>query len=289
MEYIGRIIRPPSEADSILLQVSVGCSHNRCTFCGAYRKKRFAIKSMERIEADIRHAGLHCRDQRRLFLVDGDPLIIPQARLLAILDKVREHLPWVTRVGCYANAKAISLKSDGELAELRRRGLGMLFLGLESGDDEVLRRVGKWGDSERITMHARRAIHAGFKLNVTVLLGLGGVDGSQRHARETGRVLTAIDPEQAAALTLMLIPGTPLHDQWGQGLFRLPDARGMLAELRLMLQETTLTKGLFLCNHASNYLPLKIRLPREKQSAIALIDSALIGGVPLRPEPSRRL
>jgi radical SAM superfamily enzyme YgiQ (UPF0313 family) len=199
MEYIGRIIRPPSEADSILLQVSVGCSHNRCTFCGAYRKKRFAIKSMERIEADIRHAGLHCRDQRRLFLVDGDPLIIPQARLLAILDKVREHLPWVTRVGCYANAKAISLKSDGELAELRRRGLGMLFLGLESGDDEVLRRVGKWGDSERITMHARRAIHAGFKLNVTVLLGLGGVDGSQRHARETGRVLTAIDPEQAAA------------------------------------------------------------------------------------------
>jgi radical SAM superfamily enzyme YgiQ (UPF0313 family) len=289
MEYIGRIIRPPSEADSILLQVSVGCSHNRCTFCGAYRKKRFAIKSMERIEADIRHAGVHCRDQRRLFLVDGDPLVIPQARLLAILDMIREHLPWVTRVGSYANAKAISMKSDGELSELRRRGLAMLFLGLESGDDEVLRSVGKWGDSEKITLHARRAVDAGFKLNVTVLLGLGGVQGSQRHARETGRVLTAIDPDQAAALTLMLIPGTPLHDQWEQGRFRLPDARGMLAELRLMLAETTLTKGLFLCNHASNYLPLKIRLPREKESALALIARALDGGVPLRPELSRRL
>jgi radical SAM superfamily enzyme YgiQ (UPF0313 family) len=289
MDYIGRIIRPPSEADSILLQVSTGCSHNRCTFCGAYKDKRFSIKADARVDEDLRFAALHCRRQRRLFLVDGDALIIPQPRLLRILDAVREQLPWVTRVGSYASAKAVSMKTDQELAELRGRGLSMLYLGLESGDDVVLRRVCKWGDSAAMIAQARRARKVGLKLNVTVLLGLGGSDRSEIHARETGRVLSAMDPEQAAALTLMLIPGTPLYEDWEEGRFQLPDARGMLFEQRLMLQCTTLTKGLFLSNHASNYLPLKVRLPREKQAALDLIDRALEGGVRLTPESFRRL
>jgi radical SAM superfamily enzyme YgiQ (UPF0313 family) len=289
MDYIGRIIRPPSEADSILLQVSTGCSHNRCTFCGAYKDKRFSIKTDARVDEDLRFAALHCRRQRRLFLVDGDALIIPQPRLLRILDAVREQLPWVTRVGSYASAKAVSMKTDKELAELRGRGLSMLFMGLESGDDVVLRGVRKWGDSAAMIAQARRARRVGLKLNVTVLLGLGGSDRSEIHARETGRVLSAMDPEQAAALTLMLVPGTPLHEDWERGRFQLPDARGMLVEQRMMLQCTNLTKGLFLSNHASNYLPLKVRLPREKQAALDLIDRALEGGVRLTPESFRRL
>jgi radical SAM superfamily enzyme YgiQ (UPF0313 family) len=289
MEYIGRIIRPPGEADSILLQVTTGCSHNRCTFCGAYKDKRFSIKSEERIDADLRYAGVHFRERRRLFLVDGDALIIPQARLLRILDTIRERLPGVTRIGSYAGAKAVSMKTDRELSELRERGLGMLYMGLESGDDETLGRVRKWGDSAGIVAQAGRAKRAGMRLNITVLLGLGGTERSEIHARETGRALSAIDPGQAAALTLMLIPGTPLHAEWEQGRFHLPDAAGMLRELRLMLQSTTLSKGLFLSNHASNYLPLKVRLPREKHTALELIDRALDGGVSLRPESFRRL
>jgi radical SAM superfamily enzyme YgiQ (UPF0313 family) len=289
MEYIGRIIRPPGEADSILLQVTTGCSHNRCTFCGAYKDKRFTIKSDERIDQDLDFAGLHCRRQRRLFLVDGDALIIPQERLLRILDRVREKLPWVIRIGSYASAKAIAKKTDKELNALRERGLAMLYMGLESGDDEVLRRVRKWGDSAVLIEQARRARSAGLKLNVTALLGLGGTERSEVHARETGRVLSAMDPEQVAVLTLMLIPGTPLHTESEQGGFRLPDAQGMLRELRLILQSTTLSRGLFLSNHASNYLPLKVRMPREKQAALELIGQAIRGGVRLKPESSRRL
>jgi radical SAM superfamily enzyme YgiQ (UPF0313 family) len=181
------------------------------------------------------------------------------------------------------------MKTDKELAELRGRGLSMLFMGLESGDDVVLRGVRKWGDSAAMIAQARRARRVGLKLNVTVLLGLGGSDRSEIHARETGRVLSAMDPEQAAALTLMLVPGTPLHEDWERGRFQLPDARGMLVEQRMMLQCTNLTKGLFLSNHASNYLPLKVRLPREKQAALDLIDRALEGGVRLTPESFRRL
>ncbi|MFP4071286.1 MAG: radical SAM protein [Desulfovibrionales bacterium] len=289
MEYIGRIIRPPSEADSILLQVTVGCSHNKCDFCGAYKDKRFAIKTDEQILQDIVFAREHCRRQRRVFLCDGDGLIIPQKRLLFILDAIRQELPWVTRIGTYGNAKAVQRKTPEELRELREHGLGIVYMGLESGDDEILARMHKWGASRDMIREAEKLRQAGIKLNVTVLLGLGGIRESQRHARNTGRVLSAIDPEQAAALTLMLIPGTPLHGAWEQGNFQLPDSMTILRELRTMLEHTTLSRGLFLSNHASNYLPLKIRLPRDKAAALERIDQALAGKLFLTPETSRRL
>ncbi|WP_285905836.1 radical SAM protein [Pseudodesulfovibrio pelocollis] len=289
MDYQGTIIRPPSEADSILLQVTLGCSHGKCAFCGAYQGKRFGIKDRETVARDITFAARHCRRQRRVFLCDGDALVMPQARLLDILDAIRRELPWVTRVSTYASSKSLRLKSDAQLAELREAGIAMVYMGLESGDDTILAAMDKNGDSAAIVEQGIRARQAGFKLNVTVINGLGGVERSMEHARATGLALSAMDPDQIGALSLMLVPGTPLYDRHARGEFVLPDATGMLAEIREMLAHLTLTRGLFLANHASNYLPLKVRLPSGRDAALAELDTALAGCRPLRPESSRRL
>ncbi len=289
MHYEGNIIRPPSEANSILLQVTVGCSRNKCTFCGSYQGERFKIKSDDLIMADIEFAARHCRRQRRLFLCDGDALIIPQKRLMNILGEIKARLPWVTRVGSYANAKSLKMKSSQELNDLKASGLGILYMGLETGDDVTLEAINKGASSQLMIDMGRKAKAAGFKLSVTVLLGIAGKERSQIHARETGRVLTAIDPDYIGALSLMLIPGTPLHDEYQTGRFPLIDAHEMLAELRTMFAETRLSKGLFHANHASNYLPIKARLPRDREKVLALIDKALAGDVGLKPEWLRAL
>lgn len=289
MHYEGHIIRPPSEANSILLQVTVGCSHNKCAFCGAYKSERFRIKPDEIIMADIDFAANYCRRQRRVFLCDGDALIIPQKRLLKILTAIQDQLPWVTRVGAYANAKGLDLKSPEELAALREKGLGILYMGVESGDDATLKAVNKWGTAEKMVAMGRKAKAAGFKLSVTVLLGLAGRERSEVHARETGRLLTAMDPDYVGALSLMLVPGTPLYNDHRAGRFALISPDEILAELRVMFANTDLTQGMFMANHASNYLPIKARLPKDKASVLALIDNALAGRVALKPEWLRAL
>jgi radical SAM superfamily enzyme YgiQ (UPF0313 family) len=289
MHYEGTIIRPPSEAHSILLQVTVGCSRNKCTFCGTYAGERFRIKSDDVILQDIAFAAAYCRRQRRVFLCDGDALIIPQKRLVRILEALRDRLPWVTRVGAYANAKSLRLKSPDELQELRRLGLGILYMGLESGDDATLTHINKGAGAELMIAMGRKAREAGFKLSITVILGIAGRERSQIHARETGRVLSAIDPDYVGALSLMLIPGTPLYDEWQSGAFALIEPAEMLAELRTILAETRLSQGLFHANHASNYLPIRARLPKDQQAVLGLIDRALAGEVALKPEYMRAL
>ncbi len=289
MDYIGRIIRPPSEAYSILLQVTTGCSHNKCTFCGAYKDKRFSIKDRAVVSRDIRTAARDYADIRRLFLCDGDALIMPQKKLLSILDEINNHLPRLTRIATYANAKAISMKTDQELAQLRQKGLSMIYMGLESGHDQVLKKVLKHGSSDFIIHEALRARQAGMKLNVTVLLGLGGKDMSHEHAISTARALSAINPEQAAALSLMLIPGTQLHAEAEAGQFVELTALELLSELRTIVEHLHLSSGLFMANHASNHLPLKIRLPKGKANALKMIDQAILGQVSLKPESLRRL
>lgn len=289
MHYEGTIIRPPSEANSILLQITVGCSRNSCTFCGTYAGERFRIKSDDVIMQDIAFAAACCRRQRRVFLCDGDALIVPQVRLKRILEAIRNELPWVTRVGAYANAKSLNRKSIEELRELQRLGLGIVYMGLETGDDETLRRIHKGAGAAEMTAMGLKAREAGFKLSITVLLGIAGPDRSQIHARETGRVLTAIDPDYVGALSLMLIPGTPLHEDWRKGDFILISPAQMLAELRTMLAETHLSQGLFHANHASNYLPIKARLPKDKAATLMLIDRALAGEISLKPEFMRAL
>ncbi len=289
MHYEGNIIRPPSEANSILLQVTVGCSRNKCTFCGTYRGERFRIKPDSVIMADIEFAARYCRRQRRLFLCDGDALIIPQTRLLNILQAIRERLPWVTRVGTYANAKSLQMKSLEELQILKKHGLGIGYMGLETGDDVTLKMIDKGASAELMIAMGQKAREAGFKLSITVLLGIAGRQRSQIHAEATGRVLSAIDPEYVGALSLMLIPGTPLFDDHQAGKFPLLEPGEMLAELRSMIAATNLSRGLFHANHASNYLPIKARLPKDKEATLALIDRALSGKIDLKPEYLRAL
>jgi radical SAM superfamily enzyme YgiQ (UPF0313 family) len=289
MHYEGNIIRPPSEANSILLQVTVGCSRNKCTFCGTYKGERFRIKPDSVIMEDIAFAARHCRRQRRVFLCDGDALIIPQKRLLKILKEIEKQLPWVTRVGLYANAKALSMKTADELRDLNAHGAGIIYMGLETGDDVTLKKINKGATAAHMIEMGRKAKQAGFKLSITVLLGIAGPQRSQIHARETGRVLSAIDPDYVGALSLMLIPGTPLFDDYESGTFQLIEPRQMLSELRTMIASTHLTGGLFHANHASNYLPIRARFPKEKEATLRLIDDALKGKVPLKPEYLRAL
>ena len=289
MHYEGNIIRPPSEANSILLQVTVGCSRNKCTFCGTYMGERFRIKPDSIIMQDIEFAAQHCKRQRRVFLCDGDALIVPQKRLLNILKTIEERLPWVTRVGVYANAKSLEMKTIEELKTLKNHGLGIAYMGLETGDDVTLKKINKGATSSKMIAMGKKAREAGLKLSLTVLLGIAGRDRSHVHAKETGRVLSAIDPDYVGALSLMLIPGTPLFDDLQSAKFELIEPDEMLAELRTMIADTHLTKGLFHANHASNYLPIKARLPKEKEKTLTLIDQALAGKIALKPEYLRAL
>ncbi|MCX5838867.1 MAG: radical SAM protein [Deltaproteobacteria bacterium] len=289
MHYEGYCIRPPSEADSILLQVTLGCSHNRCTFCGTYGDKRFKIKDDKIILSDILYAARHMQNEDRLFLMDGDALIIPQPRLMWILERIREHLPRVKRVGAYANVKGIRKKSAEELRQLRENNLGILYYGVETGDDEIRTAIRKGSTASTCIEMGRRVKEAGIQLSATVLLGIGGRENSLLHARATGRLLSAMDPDFVGALTVMLLPGTPLYQDYQNGSFELPDEAGLLRELREMIAATDLTRGYFFSNHASNYLPVKAKLPDGKQKALDLIDAALRGEIGLKPEWMRAL
>jgi len=289
MHYEGNCIRPPSEAYSILLQVTVGCSHNKCTFCGTYKDKRFRIKDNDIILSDILFASRYMKRQDKVFLMDGDSLIIPQKRLMWILDRIKEHLPWVRRVGAYANTKGIKMKSPEDLDALRANGLGILYLGVETGDDETRKKINKGSTTAHCIEMGKKIKAAGIKLSVTVLLGIAGREKSLEHARDTGQMLSIMDPDYIGALTVMLIPGTPLWEEYERGEFELPDELGLLKELREMIFHTNLTHGLFFSNHASNYLPVKARLPKGKQDALDLIDTALRGEIGLKPEWMRAL
>ncbi len=289
MHYEGNMIRPPSEANSILLQATVGCSHNKCTFCGAYKGERFKIKPDKIIMADLDFAAAHCRGQKRLFICDGDAMIIPQQRLVTILAAIREKLPWVTRVGVYANTKSLQLKSAEDLNQLARLGLGIAYMGLETGDDTTLAAICKGAGADKMVKMGTKARQAGIRMSITVLLGIAGRERSLIHARKTGEVLSAIDPEYVGALSLMLIPGTPLFADYESGVFELIKPDEMLLELGTMIAHTCLTSGLFHANHASNYLPIRARLPEDKEATLKLIDAALAGKVKLRSEWMRGL
>ena len=290
MKYEGIIIRPPSEAESLILQITVGCSHNRCTFCPTYKAKRFRIKTFEEIKDAIDEAAQCGGAIERVFLADGDALIVPQPRLMEIMSYLKEKLPRLRRIGMYANAKGILKKTQDELRELKEAGLGIIYLGVESGDQVVLERVKKGTTYEKLLQAGRMVKEAGIKLSVTVLLGIGGRERSREHAVATGRILTEMDPNYVGALSVMIVPGTPLYEEQAQGRFVLPGPFEMIEELRTMLTQTDM-HGLFFSNHASNYLALKVRMPKDKEDALRLIDEVLAKRDPalLRPDFIRAL
>ncbi|MBU0993684.1 MAG: radical SAM protein [Proteobacteria bacterium] len=289
MHYDGMIFRPPSEANSILLQISVGCSHNKCTFCEMYKAKRFQIKKDDVILKDIGYAAKNYTYLDRLFICDGDALIIPQKRLVTYLCEIKKKLPWVKRVGVYANTKSISMKTVDELKELRNHGLGIAYMGLETGDDITLKAINKGADANRMIEMGKKIKASGIKLSITVLLGIAGRERSVVHAQETGRVLSAINPDYVGALTLMLTPGTPLYKDHIDGKFPMLDANEMLKELGIMIASTDLSNGLFHANHASNYLPIRAQFPKDKNKTLKQIEDALSGKISLKPEHLRGL
>ncbi len=284
LDHQGDCYRPPSEAYSILLQATLGCSHNKCAFCDQFRSKRFTIKDRAVWERDLAFAEQYCRRQNRVFVMDGDAFIMPMKHWEWLLTNIRDRLPWVERVGTFANAKGVAMKSDEDLARLKELGLTMIYYGVESGHPEVLERMRKGATREKLIEQGKRLKKAGMTLSVTVIVGLGGTELSLEHAKATGEALSAIDPDFAGALTLMLMPGTPLHEEHQASRFHLPEQAALLLELRTLLAHTDLSDGFFTSNHASNYLPIKARLPEEKETTLALISKALEGNVRLRSE-----
>lgn len=254
-----------------------------------YKGSRFSIKNDDIIFSDIDFAATHYRHQNRLFLCDGDALILPQKRLVHILSEIKSKLPWVNRVGVYANTKSIRMKTVRQLQELKDLGLLIAYMGLESGDDITLQDINKGADAARMIEMGQKIRSAGMSLSITVLLGIAQRNRSQIHGRETGRVLTAIDPEYVGALSLMLTPGTPAHNAWKEGSWQQLTPQEMLEELKIILINTELSNGYFHANHASNYLPIKAKLPEDKQKTLSLIDQALNGEIGLKPEHMRGL
>ncbi|MEE9912559.1 MAG: radical SAM protein [Deltaproteobacteria bacterium] len=274
MDYEGMIIRPPSEAHSLLLQVTVGCSHNRCSFCGTYRQKKFKIKPSLRIEKDLQEAGTYGHIEK-LFLCDGDALIIPQPRLVEILLMIKRYLPSLERIGSYANAKSVLRKSVEDLKKLKELGLKIIYLGVETGNAELLKKIDKGATYEQLAEAAHRIKDAGIELSATVILGIGGIEKSIEHAMDTAKLLSDMDPNYVGALTLMLVPQTPLYEDYRSGRFVLPDKIGFIRELYLMIAHSNFSDCYFTSNHASNYLPIRARLPVRKEKIIKMIASVI--------------
>ncbi len=302
MRYIGKLYRPPSEHDAYILQATIGCSWNNCTYCDMYRDKpTFRLRSLQESREDLAMAARrYGRRVEKVFVADGNALCMPMDHWLPILDDARRIFPRLRRVSCYAMASDVLEKTPEELATLRQHGLKMLYMGPESGDETTMRQIAK-GPRPKGALRdepylyqqhvdaAARARLAGLKLSAIFLLGAGGIARTQEHAHGSARLATAMDPDFLAALTLTVVPDTPLARTRDRLGWELPPVEGLLSELRTFVSEAKPTNALFRTNHASNYLPLGGRLPHDGPRIAALIDAALAGQVPLRPEYSRGL
>lgn len=276
IHYLEPVFRPPSEADSLILQATYGCTHNRCAFCSMYQGKRFRVRPQEELFSEIDWAGQRLPGVTRVFLADGDAFALAPGRMIRILERLYQRLPALERVTAYASPQNFRARKLEDLRAVRAAGLTMLYVGLESGDDEVLRRIHKGATCERIVEVCRRAQEAGFDLSITVILGLAGPAGSARHAEKTAAALDRIRPRYASALTLMRTPREPSFEEvYGDPAWRDLTPEEALAECRALLAAMQADGVEFRSNHASNYLALKGRLQRDKPKLLALIDRVL--------------
>lgn len=288
MRYRGAVIRPPSEASSLIVQVTYGCSNASCDFCSTYLDKPFAVRPPDEVTDDIKGLPGSIKQRvRRVFLADGDALALSRGRLTGILSLLRSELPALERVSSYANAQNLLKKSPEDLHAIREAGLELLYLGLESGDDATLAAIHKGVTVVQQIEGCAKASAAGFGLSVTAILGLAGVERSALHAEATGVALSAIDPEYIGVLSLMVEPGTRTEARVRSGEFVVPDALTMLAELRGMIAATTVSDAVFRSNHASNYLPVGGRLPHDKQAMLAALDGVLAAPERARLKPEQ--
>lgn len=282
MHYSGSVYRPPSEAYSLIVQCTLGCSHNKCAFCIMYKDKQFSINPLEQVLADLAEARSMYRRIERIFLADGDALILPMDYLLEVLDFIRRYFPECERVSAYASTKAILRKTDAELKLLRERGLAMVYIGLETGNEALLAKYDKGVTVEQIVAHTLRAKAAGMITSVTAINGMGGKEQSETHAIDTAAALSRIKPDYIAMLTLRVYTGTPLHEWIERGELTMLSPQELAAENRILLAHIDSEGSVFRSNHASNYLPLKGTLNRDREALIEQIDRALAGEVRFR-------
>ncbi len=290
MRYVQPLFRPPSEAHSLILQATLGCSNNHCTYCAMYASKRYTVRPLAEVLEDIATARHQLGPSvTKVFVADGDPLAMPMDHWEPILEALGAAFPRLRRVSTYATALNLLDKTPAELARLRALGLTLLYIGPESGDDATLKRIAKGADHAQHVAAALRAHVAGMRLSAIFLLGCAGVVRSAEHAEASARLASAMDPAFLSALTVTVVPGTPLHKLQQRGDFVLPDVMGLLTELRTLVAGCRTTDAVFRTNHASNYLPLAGRLPADRDRILATLDRAIDGRIPLRPEWSRGL
>jgi radical SAM superfamily enzyme YgiQ (UPF0313 family) len=272
----GMVFRPPSEANSFILRVTIGCAHNRCTFCSMYRGVNFRARPLSEIEPIIRQTARHYPHLRRVFLADGDALVLSTDRLLAIIELLKAHFPKLSRISCYGGPLDILRKTPTDLQLLKQAGLQLVYLGIESGDDEVLARVQKGVTSEQMIEAGQKIIAAGMKLSAMLVLGLGGRELSRQHALNSARVASAINPTMLSALTLMLHRGTPLRNEAEQGTFQPLSPYEFVLELKELVSNLNMQSPcIFRSNHVSNMLPLAGTLPGDKNSLLLQAEEAL--------------
>jgi radical SAM superfamily enzyme YgiQ (UPF0313 family) len=293
MEYDLPLFRPPSEARSLIFQVTLGCSWNRCRFCASYRTKEFRVRPYEEVEREVVEVSGSYPNARKIFLADGDPMAAPTDYLVKVLDLMNRRFPSLERISTYAGPTNLMAKTPEELGRLKERKLDLLYLGIETGNDELLKRVGKGATAKQIIEGSRKALQAGLRMSVFIILGLGGVDGSYAHAKDSARVVNGIDPQFLATLTLIPLPDARIYEEriMGHG-FRLVDPVQSLQELRWFVEDLGLSGCKFGTEHASNYLPITgMALPGDKDEILRRIDKALIDNSPgmFRPEWSRGL
>lgn len=290
MRYEGGVFRPPSEHDAYILQATIGCSWNHCTYCAMYADKKFRVRELSESLEDIAQAKAEFGEQvTKVFVADGDALVLSMQQWRIILNACKEAFPNLRRVSAYATAMNLNEKSADELDELYSLGLKQLYIGPETGDDPTFKRLAKGANFAEHASAAKKAKAAGMKLSAIFLLGAGGVERSQEHAEATASLITEMDPEFVSLLTLTVIPDTPIDKLARRGKFKLPMVDRMLEELRTVVDLARPTNAVFRSNHASNYLPLAGTLPQDGPRIVAMIDQALRGQVALRPESSRGL
>ncbi len=289
MRYVGPVYRPPSEADSYLLQVTFGCSHNECTYCAMYRHKTFSARPIDDVLTDVREAGRRLPGTRRVFLLDGDAMTLSTAKLVPVLEALNAAFPALQRVGSYVNAVSVLKKSDDDLRRLAALKLTIGYLGLESGDEETSKAIIKGATVADEVLAVQRAQAQGIKMSVMVLLGMGGRARSKAHASATAAALSAMDARYISCLCVTPVPGTPLYDDAIAGRFELPTPLETLDELETIVRETDVSASTFRSNHASNHLPLAGRIPADRARLLGEIEAARRGEIPLVPEDWRGL
>lgn len=276
MRYEGSVYRPPSEAYSLIIQVTIGCAHNKCTFCSMFKDKRFRVRKLHEVLEDLDMARRCYRRVSRIFLADGDALVLQNKDLIVILDYIKKLFPECERVGIYGSPQDVLRKTKEELEELLEHGVGIIYIGAESGSDRVLKNVKKGADRAEIIESVKRIEASGIQASVTFISGLSGKDGWEGHAIQTGTMISEMGPSYVGLLTLMTEPGTELHEDIREGRLQLLSPLEVLKETELLLENTNVTKTcVFRSNHASNYLSLKGDLPQDKEKMLGQLRAAM--------------